>query len=559
MTNGRSRRERALWIGLGVAALAVRAALAWRAPIVEVDGAYWLGLAAALERGDWRHGFNTAWPPFYPALVALTAAAAHALGWAREPGVLEACGRAVSVAAGTLVLLPLHALARRLLPPRAAGTVVVLAAFHPRLLQYSAAALSEASYTLLLVAGLALFVAGERAAESGRAAAPPRAASGALFGLAFLTRPEALLLAAALWVFGLLRRDPHRGWRRLRPAFALAALTVALPWLLFLHASLGHWSLGEKGEYNFWRAFAAEYARELPAPAGLAERVNDSSEIALSETAARVRALEFTARQPGLVVGRTLRNLATIVTGSMPAALYWPLALLAALALLAPRAGGFWPVAVTLGAMPLLYAPFSVDRRFLVPAVPLLLVVCAMGLAWVESRVSRATRDERRVRRSVNAGLALVATLTVVYSFGRGARFEDAPEQRAAGEWLRRAWPELPAAGPAGASRERETQDRPLVMARKPWVAFYSGGLIVAYPNAPLDTVLALARRRNVDVLVVDQRSADTDRPQLAPLLDPARPPPGLAVIHREPGPPPLLLYRLGERGTEHVTDAKMR
>src|SRR5689334_6145380 len=51
----------------GLAALAVRAALAARAPIIEVDGAYWAGLAAALERGDLRHGLSSAWPPLYPA------------------------------------------------------------------------------------------------------------------------------------------------------------------------------------------------------------------------------------------------------------------------------------------------------------------------------------------------------------------------------------------------------------------------------------------------------------------------------------------------------------
>jgi hypothetical protein len=174
-----------LWIVLGVAALAARAALAWRAPIVEVDGAYWLGLAAALERGDWHHGLSTAWPPLYPALVALTAAAAHALGCAREPAVLEACGRAVSVLAGRLMLFPFFAVARQLLSPRAANAAVVLAAFHPRLLQYSAAALSEATYILLLVAALAFFIMGERAAALGRPATPTRAASGALFGLAF--------------------------------------------------------------------------------------------------------------------------------------------------------------------------------------------------------------------------------------------------------------------------------------------------------------------------------------------------------------------------------------
>ena len=53
------RFHRALGWGL-VAALLMRVALAARAPIIEVDGAYWAGFAAAIERGDFRHGLSTA-------------------------------------------------------------------------------------------------------------------------------------------------------------------------------------------------------------------------------------------------------------------------------------------------------------------------------------------------------------------------------------------------------------------------------------------------------------------------------------------------------------------
>src|SRR5436189_329360 len=81
----------------GLAALAVRVALAARAPIIEVDGAYWAGLAAALERGDLRHGLSTAWPPLYPALIAAILHAARIVGRAIDPATIEACARAVSV------------------------------------------------------------------------------------------------------------------------------------------------------------------------------------------------------------------------------------------------------------------------------------------------------------------------------------------------------------------------------------------------------------------------------------------------------------------------------
>ena len=536
MTVEEPRRNRALVWAL-VAAFGVRWMIAARAPIIEVDGAYWAGLAAALERGDFRHGLSTAWPPLYPALVAVLLRIARVAGLAPGPAIAEAGARAVSVLAGTLLLIPLHALARRLLSPRAATIAVLLAAFHPRLLQYSAAVLSEATFVLLLVGALALLVSSEE--SEGAAATSREAASGALFGLAYLARPEGLLLAAAAWVVGLFRgrsaATPGAGGSfvaRLRPAFVVAVLVVALPWLMFLHGTLGRWTLGEKGEYNFWRAFASEYAADFPAPAGLAARVNESPEIAPPPSTDRVHVPEFALRRPGVVLARCAGNLATILVSTLPVTLYWALVPFALLALLRAWPPGAWPVAVALGAMPLLYAPFSVDRRFFVPAVPLLLIACAAGIERGESWLARRAGSAARARRGVNAALAVIVALAVGYAFTKGSGFDQAPEHRRAGEWLGR----NPEAGTAGG-------ERPIVMSRKPWVAFYSGGLIAALPDTAPDSLVALARARGA-FLVADERSARSDRPRLAPLLDASGPPAGLTAIHREPGPPSLVLYR---------------
>lgn len=538
-----------LALAWGLAALAVRAALAARAPIIEVDGAYWAGLGAALERGDLRHGLSTAWPPLYPAAIAAFLRVARLLGRTIEPATLEACARAASVVAGTLLLFPLHALARRLLEPRAAAVATLLAAFHPRMLQYSAAALSETTFALCLVAALALLVAREQESYGAWAR---EAGAGALFGLAYIARPEGLPLAAALWLAGLILRPPASDGApasaapralaaRLRPAFVIATVVVALPWLLFVHATLGRWSLGEKGEYNFWRAFATDYAADFPAPVALAERVNESPEIAPAPSGPGVRAVAFALRHPGVVGLRCARNLAIIVTSTLPAVLYWPLVPLALVALFRPRRPGVWPVAVTLGAMPLLYAPFSVDRRFFVPAVPLLLIACAAGVDRLEARLRRGTPGAPGARRGIDAALALLFALSVVYTFAKGAGFEAAPEHRRAGEWLRR---NAGALRRTGASASTGVGERPVVMARKPWVAFYSGGLISALPDVPPDSLYFLARTRGSDVLVADERSARTDRPRLQSLLIASRVPGGFGLLHEEPGPPRLLLYR---------------
>lgn len=540
---GRAGAERALLIVVLLGALAARVAVALRVPIIEVDGAYWAGLARAVAGGDPRSGFSAAWPPLYPMCTALAALAARALGGTLTPTTLEACARAVSAIAGTLLLVPLGVIARRMLSPRGAIIALALAAFHPRLIEYSAAALSEMTYALLLVSGLALLVA----SDSARPRLVRDAGAGACFGLAFCVRPEGLLLAVALWLGGLVSRAPRSGAARWRPAFALAAIATALPYVMFLHAESGRWSLGEKAGYNFWRAYATEYDALYPAPADLARRVNDSPELTRELRSTPVHALAFVLRKPGLVLGRSARNLGLILASSLPVALYWPFALLAVIGAFALRWRG-GPVALVLAVAPLLYAPLSVDRRFFVPVVPLLLIFVAGGVIVVEAALERALRDATRARRFVTASLAALLALGFGYAVVRAARSDEGPEQRAAGEWLRTAWPaQRPVQRPelrGGEARAAGAEgSRPIVMALKPWVAFYSGGLILTLPDAPPDSVLRCARREAADVLVVDERAVRSSRPQLAALLEPARAPDGLTLIHREAGPNALLLY----------------
>src|SRR5678816_1405875 len=75
--NGSSVRALAVAVGI---ALVVRWLIAARLSLVEVDGAYWCGLARALAHGDWRHGLSTAWPPLFPAVTAIAARLTPASG-----------------------------------------------------------------------------------------------------------------------------------------------------------------------------------------------------------------------------------------------------------------------------------------------------------------------------------------------------------------------------------------------------------------------------------------------------------------------------------------------
>jgi hypothetical protein len=215
---------------------------------------------------------------------------------------------------------------------------------------------------------------------------------------------------------------------------------------------------------------------------------------------------------------------------------------------LRPPGGRWWPIGVPLLALPLLYAPFSVDRRFFVPAIPLFMIFTARGVetarAWLEGhRVVGASV----MGRAVLMGAVLFG---VLYPFAGRASLDDAPEHRAAGEWLESHWKRIAVFHPPG----EPTHPRPVVMSRKPWVAFYSGGFIAELPEGGLATVLDRARRKQADVLVIDERWISTTRPELIPLLDPAQALPGLAVLYRIDAPQPIVLYDLrGLRSSQRL------
>ena len=514
-----------LWtVVLLAVAFALRLGVAARMPIIEVDGAYWCGLGATMAHSNWQGGLHTAWPPLYPTLIAGVLPYLGG-GGALAQVRLEWAARLVSVVAGTLLLLPLGSLSRRLLPGKWARAVLLVAAVHPRLVEYSAAALAESVFTLAVVGGIAALARGvepKPSPESGSAGWQVMA--GVCFGFGFLARPEALPLGLGLWLASWLvrgrTRPPGTRRSRVRPDFALAMIVVCMPWLIFLHHRTGGWTLGEKGTYNFWRAHREAHARHFPPPEALPRRVNRSPEIAPPPRPGEVRPFEILRREPGAVLGKSLRQLGTLLVSTYPVTIGWPVALLALAGFLVPRAGPWWVVWMPMAIAPLLLAPFSVDRRFLVPMVPLALPLAAAALAALGGRWRGWPAP---------ALTAVLATGLLAYALGIPARADRAPELRDAGAWVREAW-----------RREGKESGRPVVMARKPYVAFYSGGLIADLIDAPPESILADARRTGVDILVADARAARGDRPQIAGWLE--RAPDGWSLIQRRDSPEPVSL-----------------
>jgi hypothetical protein len=288
-------------LGLALLAVACRVAALPRAPALGIDEARYLVAAHHLRNGmgysDWR-GPEIDIHPLHPTLTA-------ALGGARE--TLEWRGRMVTLAASCLLLAPLALLAWRLGGGAGCAVTLLLAGTHPWLVRNAVSDQPESLYVLLVACALVLLWP-----ETGVPARTWRwILAGLLFGLAYLARPEGLPVAVAAMTVALIARR-REGGIAARVALALGlALVAASPYLLFLRAKTGEWTLTGKFAELFFVGQALHDAGQTPpdvsAYLDLIERWKTVSAFILANPAIVLRrAAENAARIFGWIVPRSL-------------------------------------------------------------------------------------------------------------------------------------------------------------------------------------------------------------------------------------------------------------
>lgn len=491
------------------AAVALRLILLPRGAVINGDGVYYATLAHHLADGQVSDGISGYWSPLYPALVALASLVVSNL---------ETAGRLVSVFAGGAVVVPTFVLARQLFDRRTALLAAGVVAVHPALLESSTWVMTEAVYTLLLMSAIAM---GWTALRSGHWAW--FAATGAVFGLAYLTRPEAIGFAPLFALFGValgtrIGADAGLRTRAARAVLALAACAaVALPYVIVVHAKTGSWTISSKVDSNTQFGESGSIlslvdggrttrmdelfgsAFDVPAASPV---VSDSAVAPPPQSPRPTRSHETGLRRL-VTTGRD--NLVHQVREYLPVVLPYALLACAALGLIAALATQGWPRHVYLLAFGVAsvvgYSATVTELRYIYPLVPIAAAYLAFG-AWTiaEGAAWLATRWRAGTVRSplVVAGAA-VTTLTLLgvalaprYEghFGRPTLEESPLEEKEAGRWL-----------------QQHTDDRDLlVMADNATVAFYAGGAHVFIPDEPFATVLDYARRRQVDYWVLSKR-----------------------------------------------------
>ena len=524
------RKEYVAVAGLVLLALAVRLALVlWADRAIRWDEPDYLTLARNLATG---RGFLVAGHPelHYAPLFPLVASLFY-----RLLGNLKAASDAVYVLAGAALIVPFFALARRLFGGRVALAASLLLALCPAL---NASVLywgtmTEPLYLLCVFAGLWLTWV---AAESGRVG--PAIAAGAGFALAYLTRPEGSFYAAlgvlALAVGVVARRQARSGkaWLALG-GYLLAALLVAMPYLVYIHAQTGRWMVsGKLGvTYDIGRAVLARDPAEYDRVTASLDSTGREIIWYSPERFQRDLAAELAA-SPMEALRRVWANFRLLLAAWFDITVFPTLLLvfvgLAWFAAPWDRRRAVAELYWAAGLLPLLAAflPFHVEIRFFAPALPIALAWVGRGAVvmgdWAAD-TAQALLAERPLaawaRRLLVAlplvlvGLAFVG-LTVV-AVGEGRRGTDFGH-REAGLWLKRN-------APPGS----------VVMARDLAIALYAELDWVPSPRAEMPQFLEYARAHGVDYVVVDEREVTVIRPHMKALLHAETAPPELALVYQ--------------------------
>jgi 4-amino-4-deoxy-L-arabinose transferase-like glycosyltransferase len=200
---------------------------------IENEGAEYCRLAENLLGGRGYVGVITNsgqlnFPPLYPLLIA---------GLSLVVRKSELAGRVISLVAGIGLVWGVYLVCRHVYGRRVALIGALTVALHPVFIALSMSVYSEGPYLALTVFGLywVLRAAADRRIVSGVIA-------GLLLGLAYLVRPEALVLASALLLpavaLGFLWQEPRRAVAT-AGAMLVTVLVVAAPYIYFLWARTG--------------------------------------------------------------------------------------------------------------------------------------------------------------------------------------------------------------------------------------------------------------------------------------------------------------------------------
>ena len=500
---GVGRSSVVLYLALLVAAVVLRAYwVVHHSAVLSADGGEYARIAEnLLRRGSYTglfEGPELMFPPFFPVLLALSTF---------FTGSIDIAARLIPFLAGVLLVPVVFALGRVMYGPRVALGAAALIALHPVLIDLSGSAYSESIYLLLMFAGLYCAL---RALDSGSLALT--VCCGTLFGLAFLTRPEALFYPFVVLVV-MLSTDLGTRWARrfaVRSICLFAPIVIlTAPYAAYISRETGSLRLEGKSIMNYTigerrNAGIPPHEAALGIGPNLSEdgpQLSPNHFIAAARRAPSARELASywveSARRnkktlPDLLLSPPFGSL--LVIGLMVLGLFsrpWhrPRAVQEAVL-----------IGVALGHLLLLLGLHLIRTTYLLPLMAVLLFWVSKGVdeaaRWGMGTARRALAAYRPPARWLDASIrcVLIAALVVQALWGmRWGTFDDqGPNTRLlkdVGVWL---------------DHYRPGDKR--IMTLHPTVAYYSAGILLLMPVTTASLALQYVHLKRPDFIVLFDR-----------------------------------------------------
>ena len=478
-----------------------------RIPMIETDGVFYATLGRKLVSSPPWQGIDAYWSPFYPILIGLSSFIFKDL---------EFSARMVSAVMGSILIIPAFFLIREIFKEEVAKLSVILMIFHPRLVIFSQQALTEITYTFLVVTGILTGLIAFKKTKIWLFLL-----AGLIFGLSYLTRPEGFLIyiLLILWIlfFPLLFFKNKQSKNRKGLAlltFSLGFFIFALPYLFFIKKELGYWAISEKSGYNFYTSFRSEYQKYGLAPGHVQTSHQESKEIAVKSDKVNYKPFSFALHHPWIVGKKAMKNITRILFDKIPSSLTYNFALVLLFGIFLKRKRiPYKKEEIFLCSFVILailgYSLFAVYNRFFTFLIPLLIAWTVVGLFELERIIGRKWGKYIFF-------LFLVFPSIFYFSYKAMTKKYDL-EHKEAGIWLK-----------------NNSRKFSVIMSRKPYAAFYSGNLIASIPDESYEEVIIYAKKRKADYLVIDERYIPTTRPQLKFLLNPYSLPKELKMVYQE-------------------------
>lgn len=482
-------------LALLMAAFAVRFYSLKFFDVISTDGTSYALTARALAGGDF-HGIGTY--GFYPVLIFIANLFISDL---------ETAGRIVSVAFGSLLVVPIYLLGSNIFSRKVATAAAMAAIVWPSLVGSSCEVMTQATHTTLQLFAIYLLWSAFK-----KPTVMNGILAGAMIGLTFLTRPESILLFVAMPLALLI--TSHREIRQNRLAFASYCGSFLVPFLanaILVHHLTGEWQLSAKTDSALNDALS--YYLKIP----------DLNYIPGYEPKSY---LDILRDHPGFILKNTIINLKATWNTVFPPALWL-------FAVVGFYSGGFERekntsrlfLLSTFTPVVVLIVFYYISAGYIEAYMPVMFLFAASGVSVVEGKLKDKLLPPDKFKTVRRASLLLISA----FIYGAIIFVPQIREVVSAAEYI-----------PETDNYRRDEKNIGLIlkkslppgkiMTRWARIAFYADREWVNIPAAtPYEQIIQLARKSGVRFLIADGTLYGM-RPMLGmelfePLMDKEQPP----------------------------------